>query len=52
VPRAEGYATAPTYAGADLVIVNTCGFIDGRPGEFASVLIDRAEAHDLYGRLQ
>jgi ribosomal protein S12 methylthiotransferase len=26
--RAEGYATAPTYAGADLVIVNTCGFID------------------------
>ena len=26
--RAEGYVTAPTYAGADLVIVNTCGFID------------------------
>ena len=26
--RAEGYATAPAYAGADLVIVNTCGFID------------------------
>ena len=26
--RAEGYATAKTYAGADLVIVNTCGFID------------------------
>ncbi len=26
--RAEGYATAPTYTGADLVIVNTCGFID------------------------
>ncbi len=26
--RAEGYATAPDYAGADLVIVNTCGFID------------------------
>ena len=26
--RAEGYATSPTYAGADLVIVNTCGFID------------------------
>ena len=26
--RAEGYATAPSYAGADLVIVNTCGFID------------------------
>jgi ribosomal protein S12 methylthiotransferase len=26
--RAEGYAIAPTYGGADLVIVNTCGFID------------------------
>ncbi|HEX9396790.1 MAG TPA: 30S ribosomal protein S12 methylthiotransferase RimO [Burkholderiales bacterium] len=26
--RAEGYAAAPTHAGADLVIVNTCGFID------------------------
>jgi ribosomal protein S12 methylthiotransferase len=26
--RAEGYVSTPTYAGADLVIVNTCGFID------------------------
>ena len=26
--RAEGYTTSKTYAGADLVIVNTCGFID------------------------
>jgi ribosomal protein S12 methylthiotransferase len=26
--QAEGYATSKTYAGADLVIVNTCGFID------------------------
>jgi len=26
--RAEGYAIAPTYEGADLVVVNTCGFID------------------------
>ena len=26
--RAEGYQTASDYAGADLVIVNTCGFID------------------------
>jgi ribosomal protein S12 methylthiotransferase len=26
--RAEGYATAKDYGGADLVIVNTCGFID------------------------
>ncbi len=25
--RAEGYAISPSYEGADLVIVNTCGFI-------------------------
>ncbi|HEX7416789.1 MAG TPA: 30S ribosomal protein S12 methylthiotransferase RimO, partial [Steroidobacteraceae bacterium] len=26
--RAEGYIVAPSYAAADLVVVNTCGFID------------------------
>jgi ribosomal protein S12 methylthiotransferase len=26
--KAEGYAIAPSYDGADLVVVNTCGFID------------------------
>ncbi len=26
--RAEGYAISPDYRGADLVVVNTCGFID------------------------
>ncbi len=26
--RAEGYQIAPTYQDADLVVVNTCGFID------------------------
>ncbi|MFM9889424.1 MAG: 30S ribosomal protein S12 methylthiotransferase RimO [Rickettsiales bacterium] len=26
--RAEGYAIAPDYSGSDLVIVNTCGFLD------------------------
>ncbi len=26
--RAEGYAIAPEFDGADLVIINTCGFID------------------------
>lgn len=25
--RAEGYAIAPSYEGADLVVVNTCGFL-------------------------
>src|SRR5512141_3076994 len=26
--RAEGYQVSPSYANADLVVVNTCGFID------------------------
>src|SRR4051812_20614691 len=26
--RAEGYDITPTYEAADLVVVNTCGFID------------------------
>jgi len=26
--RAEGYAISPSYDDADLVVVNTCGFID------------------------
>src|SRR5438309_10458469 len=26
--RAEGYDISPSYEGADLVVVNTCGFID------------------------
>jgi ribosomal protein S12 methylthiotransferase len=31
--RAEGYAISPSYADADLVIVNTCGFIDAAVAE-------------------
>src|SRR5881296_2148160 len=31
--RAEGYAISPTYDGAHLVVVNTCGFIDAAVGE-------------------
>ncbi len=31
--RAEGYVVAPSYAGADLVVVNTCGFIDAAVAE-------------------
>jgi ribosomal protein S12 methylthiotransferase len=31
--RAEGYAIAPDYGGADLVVVNTCGFIDAAVAE-------------------
>jgi ribosomal protein S12 methylthiotransferase len=31
--RAEGYALSPDYAGADLVLVNTCGFLDSAKAE-------------------
>lgn len=31
--RAEGYQIAPDYAGADLVLVNTCGFLDSARDE-------------------
>ncbi|WP_092861057.1 30S ribosomal protein S12 methylthiotransferase RimO [Albimonas pacifica] len=31
--RAEGYDFAPDYAGADAVIVNTCGFLDSARAE-------------------
>ena len=31
--RAEGYATSSTYEDADLVIINTCGFIDSAVAE-------------------
>ncbi len=31
--RAEGYVVSPSYAAADLVIVNTCGFIDAAVAE-------------------
>ena len=31
--RAEGYALSPDYAGAEAVIVNTCGFLDSAKAE-------------------
>ncbi|HEX6001656.1 MAG TPA: 30S ribosomal protein S12 methylthiotransferase RimO [Hyphomicrobiaceae bacterium] len=31
--RAEGYELSPDYAGADLVLVNTCGFLDSAKQE-------------------
>jgi ribosomal protein S12 methylthiotransferase len=31
--RAEGYVISPSYEGADLVVVNTCGFIDAAVAE-------------------
>ena len=37
---AEGYRTARSYAGADLVIVNTCGFIDAAVQESLDAIGD------------
>ncbi|HEY1245529.1 MAG TPA: 30S ribosomal protein S12 methylthiotransferase RimO [Hyphomicrobiaceae bacterium] len=31
--RAEGYELSPDYAGADVVLVNTCGFLDSAKAE-------------------
>jgi len=31
--RIDGYQVSPTYAGADVVVVNTCGFIDSAKAE-------------------
>ncbi|HLU03303.1 MAG TPA: 30S ribosomal protein S12 methylthiotransferase RimO, partial [Advenella sp.] len=31
--RTEGYDISPSYEGADVVVVNTCGFIDSAKAE-------------------
>ena len=36
--RAEGYEFAPSYEGADVVIVNTCGFLDSARDESLSAI--------------
>ena len=46
--RAEGYAIAPSYAGADLVVVNTCGFIDAAVAESLDAI---GEALDENGKV-
>ena len=46
--RAEGYETSKTFAGADLVIVNTCGFIDDAVKESLDTI---GEALSASGRL-
>ncbi|MDR2239106.1 MAG: 30S ribosomal protein S12 methylthiotransferase RimO [Zoogloeaceae bacterium] len=46
--RAEGYDIAPDYAGADLVVVNTCGFIDAAVAESLDAI---GEALDENGRV-
>ena len=45
---AQGYSTSKTFEGADLVIVNTCGFIDSAVQESLDAI---AEALDQNGRV-
>lgn len=42
---AEGYATSKTFEGADLVIVNTCGFIDDAVKESLDTIADALDAN-------
>jgi len=46
--RAEGYEISGSYAGADLVVVNTCGFIDAAVEESLDAI---GEALDENGRV-
>src|ERR1700740_2834299 len=46
--RAEGYEVAPTYQAADVVVVNTCGFIDAAVDESLDAI---GEALEQNGRV-
>ncbi|HEY4210029.1 MAG TPA: 30S ribosomal protein S12 methylthiotransferase RimO [Steroidobacteraceae bacterium] len=46
--RAEGYEVAPTYDSADMVVVNTCGFIDAAVDESLDAI---GEALEQNGRV-
>lgn len=46
--RAEGYGISANYAGADAVIVNTCGFLDSAKAESLSAI---GEAIDENGKV-
>lgn len=46
--RAEGYEVAPSYEAADLVVVNTCGFIDAAVDESLEAI---GEALEHNGRV-
>ncbi len=43
--RAEGYETSKSYEGADLVIVNTCGFIDAAVQESLDTIAEALAAN-------
>ncbi len=46
--RLDGYEISPSYAGADLVVVNTCGFIDAAKAESLEAI---GEALEENGRV-
>ena len=46
--RAEGYEVSPTYDAADVVVVNTCGFIDAAVDESLDAI---GEAIEQNGRV-
>ena len=46
--RAEGYELARSHAGADLVVVNTCGFLDSAKAESLAAI---GEAMDANGKV-
>jgi hypothetical protein len=48
---AEGYETAKDYSGADLVVVNTCGFIDTAKQESIDTILRYVDAKEA-GRLR
>ncbi|SEQ52855.1 ribosomal protein S12 methylthiotransferase [Ectothiorhodospira magna] len=43
--RAEGYGVSPTYTDADLVVVNTCGFIDAAVTESLEAIDEALTEH-------
>jgi ribosomal protein S12 methylthiotransferase len=43
--RAQGYAFSPDYAGADVVLVNTCGFLDSAKQESLEAIGEAVNAN-------
>jgi len=43
--RMDGYQISPDYAGADVVVVNTCGFIDSAKAESLEAIGEALEAN-------
>lgn len=43
--RADGYQISPSYDGADIVVVNTCGFIDSAKAESLEAIGEALEAN-------